>query len=54
MYERREMIMAQENLKNLVGVILFYALIVFGVIALNARVEYINSTSGTNATLNEK
>jgi len=48
------MIMAQESLKNLVGVILFYGLIVFGVIALNARVEYINSTSGPKETLNEK
>lgn len=46
--------MAQENLKNLVGVILFYALIVFGVIALNARVEYINSTSGPQETINQK
>ena len=46
--------LAQENLKNLVGVILFYVLIVFGVIALNARVEYINSTSGPQETINQK
>lgn len=37
--------MKKENVKNLVGVILFYAIIIMGVVALNARVEYLHETN---------
>jgi len=37
-------IMKSETIKNVAGVILFYLLIIVGVIAINYRLEYINET----------
>ena len=37
--------MKKEYLVNLAGIILFYSIIVFGVIALNARVGNLNNSS---------
>ena len=37
--------MKKEYLVNLAGILLFYSIIVFGVIALNARVGNLNNTS---------
>ena len=34
--------MTKEKKENLAGVLLFYAIIVLGVIVLNARFEYLN------------
>ena len=39
--------MKKEYLVNLAGILLFYSLIVIGVIALNARFEQINSTNNS-------
>ncbi len=36
--------MKSETIKNVAGVILFYLLIIVGVIAINYRLEYINET----------
>ena len=38
--------MKKENLKYVGGILLFYILIVFGVVAINARMEYVNEISG--------
>lgn len=40
--------MNKEEIINLLGIILFYSLIVFGVIGLNARFEQINKKNSTN------
>ena len=37
--------MKKEYLVNLAGILLFYSIIVFGVIALNARVGNVGNTS---------
>ena len=37
-------IIKSETIKNVAGVILFYLLIIVGVIAINYRLEYINET----------
>ena len=44
--------MAQEKLMNLVGVIIFYAIIVFGVIALNSTL-YNQSTTNPNVSMSQ-
>ena len=38
--------MKKERFMNLAGVLVFYLIIVLGVVALNARMEYLNG--GTN------
>ncbi len=35
--------MKKETMRNLVGILLFYSIIVFGVIAINARLETIEN-----------
>ena len=35
--------MKKERLMNLAGVLVFYLIIVLGVVALNARMEYLNN-----------
>ena len=42
--------MKKERLMNLAGVLLFYSIIVLGVVLVNARFEYLNQ-SGTEITL---
>ena len=44
--------MTKEERKNLAGVLLFYALIVLGVIILNARFEHLN-TENNNQTIEQ-
>ena len=44
--------MAQEKLMNLVGVIIFYAIIVFGVIALNSTLDN-QSTTNPNVSMSQ-
>lgn len=43
--KRRVVKMKKEYLVNLAGILLFYSIIVFGVIALNARVGNVGNTS---------
>ncbi len=44
--------MTKEKRGNLAGVILFYAVIVLGVIVLNARFEYLNKVNN-NQTIEQ-
>ena len=46
-------IMAKENVRNLVGVIIFYLVIVFGVIALTATPEDPESSNNTISLKNQ-
>lgn len=40
--------MRKDVLKNMAGICLFYFIIILGVIAINARFEYLNSEVNTN------
>ena len=43
--------MKKEKIWNLVGILLFYSIIVLGVILVNARIEYLNQdNSGITLT----
>lgn len=43
--------MAKENLKNLVGVIIFYAILTFGIIELSSMPEDVDLKDNSNVTI---
>ena len=44
--------MSKEKVRNLAGILLFYFVMVAGVIAINARMEYVNGTSAVSTFSN--
>ena len=43
--------MKKESLKNVAGIAFLYLLIIFGVIIVNARFEYLNSNGTSNGVM---
>ena len=43
--------MKKESLKNVAGITFLYLLIIFGVIIVNARFEYLNSSGTANGVM---
>lgn len=46
--------MKKETIKNMVGLVVFYSLIILRVLILNARFEYLNNQNSSNDKLSLK